>query len=325
MNFVSASIYHKALQLALEEGLPVEVIENTIVKDRDVSYLPVALLWDIYLAASIHLREGFSIRLGQRMEAEDYGTLGLSWKTCWTARDILDRTARYMVLVTNHGSIQISEKDRLSCICLNRDPVNKALELSNETTFAMFTKIIRDVTASNIHPALVTFKHPPPGTIGLYESFFKCSVIFGHDENTLHFHNKDLDTPTLKADKSIQKYLIDRMDEEAKGINVHSNELLTDVQLLIREALPSGIPSVLQIGRHMGMSGRTLKRRLAENGLTFRSLIQRTQEDIARSLLRNSDCSIGEIAFQAGYSEQSAFNRAFKRWTGQPPLEFRKG
>jgi AraC-like DNA-binding protein len=97
------------------------------------------------------------------------------------------------------------------------------------------------------------------------------------------------------------------------------------VQLLIREALPSGIPSVLQIGRHMGMSGRTLKRRLAENGLTFRSLIQRTQEDIARSLLRNSDCSIGEIAFQAGYSEQSAFNRAFKRWTGQPPLEFRKG
>jgi AraC-like DNA-binding protein len=73
----------------------------------------------------------------------------------------------------------------------------------------------------------------------------------------------------------------------------------------------------------MGMSNRTLARRLADNGVSFRDLIKKTQERIATNLLRNSSRSIAEIAFETGFSEQSAFNRAFKRWTDQTPVDFR--
>jgi AraC-like DNA-binding protein len=73
----------------------------------------------------------------------------------------------------------------------------------------------------------------------------------------------------------------------------------------------------------MGMGNRTLARRLAENGVSFRDLIQKAQESIAIDLLKNTSRSIAEIAFETGFSEQSAFNRAFKRWTGQTPVEFR--
>lgn len=71
------------------------------------------------------------------------------------------------------------------------------------------------------------------------------------------------------------------------------------------------------------MSSRTLNRRLAENGITFRELVKQTQEKIAIELLKNTSNTISEIAFQTGFSEQSAFSRAFKRWTGKSPLEYR--
>ncbi len=102
------------------------------------------------------------------------------------------------------------------------------------------------------------------------------------------------------------------------------NKIAMDVSKLIKDALPSGIPSIDQVGDYVGMSNRTLTRRLAESGTTFRALIKKTQAEISKDLLLNSSSNVGEIAFQLGFSEQSAFNRAFKRWTGQSPVEFRK-
>ena len=93
---------------------------------------------------------------------------------------------------------------------------------------------------------------------------------------------------------------------------------------LIQDALPSGIPSIDHVGRQVGMSSRTLTRRLSESGNSYRGLIKQTQEEISKDLLLNTSRSIGEIAFQTGFSEQSAFNRAFKCWTGKSPVEFRK-
>jgi AraC-like DNA-binding protein len=134
----------------------------------------------------------------------------------------------------------------------------------------------------------------------------------------------DLETRTAKADTSINKFLLERVEEETKGIEISAIKVAADVEQLIRDALPSGIPSIMQIGAHMSMSSRTLTRRLAESGITFRDLIKQTQEKIAKDLLKNSSSTIGEIAFQTGFSEQSAFNRAFKRWTGISPTSYRK-
>ena len=72
------------------------------------------------------------------------------------------------------------------------------------------------------------------------------------------------------------------------------------------------------------MSNRTLTRRLSEIGVSYRDLIQKTQETVSKKLLKTTSRSISEIAFETGFSEQSAFNRAFKRWTGTAPVEFRK-
>jgi AraC-like DNA-binding protein len=84
------------------------------------------------------------------------------------------------------------------------------------------------------------------------------------------------------------------------------------------------VPQAAEIARDMAMSERTLYRRLAEEGLTFRDVLTEAQSSLAQELLRDSDSSIAEIAFLTGFSEQSTFSRAFKRWVGLAPAQFRQ-
>jgi AraC-like DNA-binding protein len=280
-------------------------------------------LLEVYELADQHLKPAFGLRQGMQLNADDYGTLGLSWKTCWRAKDVLDRIERYMILVTDHGEARIEEKDGTTKIILMRDAKRKGIEIANEATFVMLKGIMQEVTDKDIHPAQVFFKHTSKETAPFID-FFRCPVSFGHEENAIQFINSDIDIPTVKADKSIHRFLLDRMDEEKKGIYANADRLLSEIHKLIEEALPSGIPSVIQVAEYLGMSARTFKRRLAEKDLSFRELVQQIQQEVSVDLLQNSNQSVGEIAFLTGFSEQSAFNRAFKRWLGQSPADYRK-
>lgn len=326
MKFVSSSIYHKAVQLSLHEGLSSKLLahhkkRNEII--RGDKYIPMELLLQVYELADKHLETGFGVRQGIQLNSEDYGTLGLSWRTCWRAKDVLDRTARYMILVTDHGSARIEESEGYTKIVILRDAFRRGLEIANETSFVMITGIIKEVTGKEIHSVNVCFKHSV-NDITPFTDYFKCSVSFGQQENSLQYENSAIDIPTIKADKSIHQFLVDRMIEEQKGIHTNADRMLSEIHKLIEESLPSGIPSIIQIAENLNLSARTLKRRLAEKKLTFRDLVQKIQHEVSIKLLKNSTLSVGEIAFQTGFSEQSAFNRAFKRWTGQPPMDYRK-
>lgn len=78
------------------------------------------------------------------------------------------------------------------------------------------------------------------------------------------------------------------------------------------------------IARQLGLSVRSFHRRLADHGVNFQTLAEETRRDLALGMLRDEDCTLSEIAFLTGFSEQSAFNRAFKRWTNQTPANYRK-
>lgn len=326
MPFVSSSIYYKARRLALQEGLSRDQFaphqQHPAIRD-EAKYMPIELLFDAYEWADAQLDPGFSIRQGQQLESDDYGTRGLSWKTCWRARDVLDRLERYMVLVTDHGTTKVVEDAHTIRAHLQRPPHRRGLEMANETSFVMLTNIMQEITEVDIKPRLVCFQHNSIYSRP-FQEYFQCPVEFGASDNKLVFQTADIDIPTSKADRSIQQFLVERMEDEKQGIQTAADRLLGEVHQLIEENLPSGIPSIQQVAEYLGMSARTFKRRLAEKSLTFRGLVQFIQQEISLNLLRHSDQSIGEIAFQTSFSEQSAFNRAFKRWTGQSPVEYRK-
>ncbi len=327
MNYTSISIYKKVINHALAEGMTREDFENLpipIDSIADLQAVPADNFFELHEIIDQKLGPGFSVRVGQQMKMDDYGVLGLSWKTCSKAGEIFERSERYFMLLSNTYVFKVEKEDKVSKINLYRDGYRRGVELSNEATFSATVVVLQAMTETSINPVGVSFKHNPPADMESYDDAFRCPVLFNQAYNYISYKTSDLEIRTAKADASIHKFLLDRVKEETNDLEVSPNKVARDVENLIKDALPSGIPGITQLGEHMGMSSRTLTRRLSESGITFRDLVKKTQEEISKDLLRNSTRSIGEIAFQTGFSEQSAFNRAFKRWTGRSPVEFRK-
>lgn len=323
MPFVSSSIYIKAIELALKEGLPSKLLGRHYPLNKGNTYVPMTSLLEVYEIAEEHLLPNFGLRQGKQLNSNDYGTLGLSWKTSLEASDVLRNVKRYMVLVTNDGTIDIHENASTITLTLDRDIYRKGIKTTIEAPFVMLLEVIKEVTGRQVKPTKVCFKH----SISVLEDFtdyFRCPVYSNAEENSITFDAEILKITTLKADRFIHDFLTQRMDEEKKELSQKEDELTEEINKILKESMASGIPSLTQIGDYLGISGRTLRRRLSDRDLTFRDLVQKNRKETAISLLSNSSQSIGEIAFLTGFSEQSAFNRAFKKWTGQTPNDYRK-
>lgn len=323
MAVVFSTIFKKALQLAQKEGLTQTSLHQFLNYKIEQERVPMNMLLELYELAENELPAGFGLRQGIQLNTNDYGTLGMSWKTCLKAIDVLKNVKRYMVLVTDDGSIELEEGEGLVKLILNREVYRSGIKTANEASFVMLVGILNEVTGKQIHPIEVNFKHPFSDG-GYAERFFNCHVNFRASENTLVFEKDALDVSTTKADEFIHQYLLEQMDQEKVTLDQRKDLLTSEINQLLQESMASGIPSIVQVSEYLRISARTLKRRLAERNTSFRELVQKKQEETALELLSNSDKSIGEIAFLAGFSEQSAFNRAFKRWTGSSPKMYRR-
>jgi AraC-like DNA-binding protein len=327
MNYISSSLYRKVIRHALSEGMTVQdFIDLPFPVDilNQIKAVPADSFFALHERLDDELGPGFAVRVGQQMVLEDYGVLGLSWKTCLKAGEIFERSERYFKLLSDTYVFQVVKEEDVSTVLLLRDTYRRGVELSNEATLSATVVVLKAMTEKDIFPISVTFRHGPPTDLTSYYEAFGCTALFNQTHYSITYRTADFETRTAKADTSINRFLLERVDEETNGVEISPGKIAHDLQQLIKEALPSGIPSIDQVGSHMGMSARTLTRRLSESGLSFRDLIKKTQQDISKDLLKDPARNMGEIAFHTGFSEQSAFNRAFKRWTGQSPTEFRK-
>ena len=327
LKYFSTRLYRKILNCAIAEGMSRSDFDHlpTTLEESKKSEVIAA---DEFLTAheflDDHLKPGFAVRVGQQMIIEDYGVLGLSWRTCSRVGEIFDRSERYFKLLSNTYVWQIQEDDYVSHIILNREAHRRGMELSSEASLSATVVVLRAMSEQAISPIQVRFKHGKPKDMTSFTEAFRCPILFNQPQYAITYRTEDLELRTAKADASINRYLLQQVDEKTKGIKIPGNKFVRDVEALIQDALPSGIPSIHHISDLTAMSNRTLTRRLSEAGVTYRDLIKKTQENIAKELLRKNVQSIGDIAFLTGFSEQSAFNRAFKKWTGLTPSEFRK-
>jgi len=327
MSYISIHLYRKVLEYALSEGMSkhdfmdLPVPFDTMI---EIQAVPSDSYFALHELLDDTLGPGFSVRVGQKMVLEDYGVLGLSWKTCSTAGEIFERSERYFKLLSDTYAFKVIKDEFISTVLLLRNVYRRGVELSNEATLAASVVILKEMTEKDISPLEVTFRHAPPGDLSSYVEAFECPVLFNQPHYSISYRTEDFETKTAKADIDLNRFLVERVQEETAGVEISPDRIAHDLQQLIKDALPSGIPNINQLGSLMGMSARTLTRRLSDCGVSYRELLKKTQMDISKDLLKDPGISMSEIAFHTGFSEQSAFNRAFKRWTGQSPTEFSK-
>ena len=267
---------------------------------------------------------GLVFRYASEIETDDIGALGLAAKSAPVLGDTLRRLERYFRLVTDTAAYRLVETgDQALFIFEGFTEERRALPLRNECALAAVARNIKAFGGPALSFDLVSFKHSCRDDPARFAAFFECDVRFDADMNAIVLHRDMLCLPNRLGDRGISDFLTQHLDTEIARLSDRS-PLKEEVLRHISNSLSTGVPLATDIARQMGMSERTLYRRLSDENLSFRNVVQDAQSALARELLSETSCSISEIAFLTGFSEQSAFSRAFKRWVGEAPARFRQ-
>lgn len=263
------------------------------------------------------------IRVGASMLCADYGAFGLAWKTAPDLRGSFTRAERYGKVLTSVATYELRRENGKLFMMLHRSGERRlGLRLSNEQTIVAMTQISREVSEQHFCPEAVFFRHSSPGDIAAHEDFFGCPIRYESDRDALLVAPESLDVPNRLGDESVSRFFDSHLDKELSEL-AQEPQLATRVRARVSQALSQGVPTISDVASSFGMSGRTLQRRLGDDGFTFQDIVDAARRELAERLLRLSDYSLAEVAFLTGFSEQSAFTRAFKRWAGQTPRSFR--
>lgn len=265
------------------------------------------------------------LRVGATMRTDEYGAFGLAWKSALNLRGSFDRAERYARVLTSVAFYEVRDAEEGVYFHLHRDGERRlGLRLSNEATIASATAISKEVSTAEFQPLAVYFKHRAPGSTIAHERHFGCPVHFGTDKDALLVSSEMTTVPNRLGDPAISQFFDAHLEEELSKLGDDAS-LERRVRIQVSQSLSQGVPTISGIAGYFGMSARTLQRRLSERGYSFQTLVDESRRELAERLLRETEYPLAEVAFLTGFSEQSAFNRAFKRWAGQTPRSFRIG
>jgi AraC-like DNA-binding protein len=169
-----------------------------------------------------------------------------------------------------------------------------------------------------------SFTHQRSDDTSEYRTFFGSDVRFGAAVDEVAFPTSIRQIPVVGADPYLNELLINYCDQALAARSTKRGSFGSSVENVIALHLPHGKARIGEIARKLGVSQRTLARRLSSEGLTFAGVLQRLKSDLAKRHLADETLSISEIAWLVGYQDVSAFTHAFKRWTGRAPRAIRQ-
>lgn len=172
-----------------------------------------------------------------------------------------------------------------------------------------------------IEAAHIEFSAPP--YFDEYQKAFNCPVYFNQDRNALKLVKGAVDVPVIHENASLHQYLLEQC-ELAMGRVALANSYRNKVLKVLGTMLHGKTPSIEDVAQELGMPTWTLRRKLKDEDTSYQTLVDEMRKDVALSYMRNTDLSFGEISYLLGFSTPGAFQRAFKRWAGTTPGEYRK-
>ncbi|KLK90131.1 transcriptional regulator [Microvirga vignae] len=262
-----------------------------------------------------HLAEAFDLR--------ESGLLYFVLASSATLGEALARAERYSTITNEgvrlrcHGGSDLSL--RYSYVGVPRHKDRHQVEFWSR----MLVRICQTLTGTELRPIRVSFAHPRCSASGQLDAFFGCEVAFASDADDVAFARGASQLRLVNADPYLNEILI-RYGEEALAQRANpASPIRTSVENALAPLLPHGKGHAGEVARALGMSERTLARRLAAENLTFLGIREEMRKDLALCYLKDASISISRIAWMLGFQEVSAFTHAFRRWTGMTPTQMR--
>lgn len=236
-------------------------------------------------------------------------------------RDGLHRLARFKQLCTLER-VGLTETDNTCTVTVDwlRTQAPPPTLLI-DAAFATFVELGRRGSGVHIFPLSVELARPESGHDGLAD-FFGCAVRFGAERNALVFDAADLSRPFPSHNPELLEMLNPALTAALAEASAPSTISL-QVKSALKRILASGRPEMAEVAREMGMSERTLQRRITEEGTSFRQLMLETRQEVVRHLLSEPSIEIEEVACLLGYEDTNSFYRAFRAWEGTTPARWR--
>ncbi|HBO3117011.1 TPA: AraC family transcriptional regulator [Pseudomonas aeruginosa] len=262
------------------------------------------------------------LHLGRTISARHFGVFGSVLLACESLAAVLLRLERYLRLVFDVVPMTRRDGEGWFEVVWDTSQYQPGPLVSETGTVAM-VQFCRDLVRGTVSPLLIDFNHVGPADSAPYEAFFGCPVRFGQPEAIMRFSSQLLELPMKSPDPTLIALLEQHADRLLAQLP-QQHELVEQVRKIIARALREGEPCIERISAQLGCSPRTLQRRLQEAGTGFRSELNLIRYELAQSYLRDQRLQIVDIAMLLGYSEHSAFTRAFKEWSGRTPQEVKQ-
>ncbi len=261
------------------------------------------------------------LKLGSEERIERYSPTAIAALYSRSFRDALKRIARYKRL-TCPEEIRILERGKECAVefvwLLAEQPEPHNLI---DMCFAWVLTIGRRGTGQRIHPLRVELNRPESHR-RLYSDHFGCSVKFEARHNKLLFRAEDIDRPFVTHNAELLELVAPQLEAELRQ-QVSDTSLREQLKGILKKFLAGQRPRLEDVARELRISARTLQRRLLAERITFQSLMEEARREMAQHYLSRSSLELNETAYLLGYEDPNSFIRAFHKWEGTSPGEWR--
>lgn len=285
--------------------------------------------YEIFMDAvirNLHMRS-FPIRAAQQIKLCDWHVLGVAAASAPTIGAGIERAVHYKRVWTRADLAFIERDAKRNALRIEYFPINgKSLGTYCHIEFSVATlvQLARDLAGKNIRPHFVEFRHNAPPDIGEHQVFFDAPIHYRSHCDAVEFDLAAMDAAIATADSTVEQLTVDYLEAVMQYHTPKTTDLKHQVIRAIEQQLGEGIVRVDAVAKCLGMGERTLQRRLHDNGLSYYDMVDAARENLACKLIRTTSLSLTDIALMIGFSETSAFSRAFKRWSGVSPSIYRK-
>jgi AraC-like DNA-binding protein len=309
----SASLVPKAIAL-----------DSSILQDTDarISHEQLCLLWEEITRSSGD--ETIGLRLAEFAEPATFDVIGYAIDTCPNLGEVLSKINRYSRLLHEGGRLSLETNGKIAKITQSVPGI--PIPLPGAICQWILANIVlssRRMTGLDLVPLMVGFQHKQPEDISAYRRLFRAPLEFEQPVNFLVFDATWLEQPLLRSNPGLCAVL-NRHAEELLAKLPRKENIVDSVRQEISVGLRGGDPGLDAIAHKLRISSRTLQRKLKEAGTSHQELLDEMRRELSIHYLQERQMAVCEVAFLLGFSETSAFHRAFKRWTGTTPGEFRR-